>query len=324
MSLHRKRRSLAKRISHVAEYLGLLALVGLTNCIPYRWLQPCAGLVVTALYPFSGVARRRIKVNLRLCFPDLSDAEIRELTAKNLRHTVRVFLEVLQVRKFSRADFLDRHITTDGEDPLAAVRARTRGFVVMSGHLGNWELAAPFYARHGENAHFAMKHLSNPYVDRMALNTRQAYGGTPVFMEHSKKLLQEVRRNGFVGLVADQNARSAGILVDFFGIQTSSYQGPAMMAYLTGAPLFLCTCIHQGRGVYRFSHICISSDPQKEGFRDRNEAIQVLTQRWNQILEKEIRKHPEQYFWLHRRWKRSRVTVAGANTDATHSLGLGA
>lgn len=303
MSLYKKKTPIIKKISHIIEFLFLLWITFLVNLIPFRFLHVFAGLLVFLFYPFLGKLRKRIKNNLSFAYPELKGKELKKFLFANLQHNFRVFLEVMQMRKFRKKQFLEKHIEFEPEALKVMERPKGVTVVGVEGHFGNWELAIPFYAHFGYRVCFVAKHLSNPYVDWLLHRRRKKYGGEIYYMEDTKTLIALARQGEVLGLVADQDAGKDGIFVPFFGRKASTFRGPALLAFMGKARFFLCTITYQGKGKYFLKTKILSEKASLENFNSRQEAFEKLTELWVKALEEEVRKNPVQYFWVHRRWK---------------------
>jgi KDO2-lipid IV(A) lauroyltransferase len=296
-------RSLKKRISHILEYLFVQSLTLIIYPIPFRSLDTVAGVLSRLGLLLLPSARKRITANLAFTMPELQGAELEQFVRDNFRNTVRVSLEVFQTRKFKNQKFLDHYLRPANDQVIPILQNRENGIVVIQGHFGNWELPILFYARHDVTVPFSLKHQNNPHVDRLLERRRNSYGGVAVYMEESDKLLKFLKKKYVIGLVADQDAGPGGVFSNFFGRQASTFPGPSLLAYITGTEIMLLTCLFQGRGRYEIDIVKVHPKVNRKEFGSRDQAVQDLTGIWVGALEKEVRKQPDQYFWVHRRWK---------------------
>lgn len=306
-----------KKAGHLIEYFLVTVISFLISLLPFSFMDTLAGFLVRLLAPFLPKAEKRIKENLeRVYYPWLKENDPdfipwdsqkeKKFLYENLKASLRVSLEVFHSRKFKNRKFIDKYIYAEKESTIRYFQQQTTGIVAIEGHLGNWELAVPFYYRHGVPISFIAKHLSNPYVDRMLEKRRMTYGGKNIFMEESSELMKHLRKKEVIGLVSDQDAGGSGIMADFFGMKASTFPGPALLTYLSGSELMLFTCIFMGKGRYRVDLIpVVAAGNHKKNFPNREDAIRQMTAKWVKALEKESSKYPEQYFWVHRRWKHS-------------------
>ena len=266
-------------------------------------LHSVAGTLLVIFYPVTGKAKIRIKNNLKFAIPQLQGKELNQFVKKNLHHTLRVTLEIMQAHKFKKPEFINKYVLVQNDHLVPDFLAMDKQPVIIEGHLGNWELPVPFLADKGINITAAAKRQSNPYVNRLIENRRKNYGGDIVFMDQTDKIMRDLRKKYLIGLVADQDAGGGGVFVNFFHRKASAFAGPALLSYIAETQLAILTCIYQGKGRYLLSKIIIDPMVNRNSFKDRQSAVFQLTQAWNSALENEIMKNPEQYFWVHRRWK---------------------
>lgn len=313
----KSKNKLFKKISHLIEYTFVLVVSFIISLFPFSFMDSLAAFLVRLLVPVLPKAEKRIKENLEKVYypwlkkndPDFipwTTKKEKDFIRENLRHSLRVSLEIFHSRKFKNKKFIDKYIYVEEESTIRYFQEQTTGMVGVEGHLGNWELGIPFYFRHGVPISFIAKHLSNPYVDKMLEKRRTTYGGKNIFMEESAELIKHLKNKEVIGLVSDQDAGKSGIMVDFFDMKASTFPGPALLTYLSGSQLMLFTCIFTEKGRYKVDLIpVIEAGNHKKNYSSRSDAIQKITEKWVKALEKESSKYPEQYFWIHRRWKHS-------------------
>ncbi|MBL8032429.1 MAG: hypothetical protein JNJ69_01925 [Leptospiraceae bacterium] len=299
----KKKFPIKKRISHVFEFVFTLLLTGIINLFPFSALHSVAKFFRIMLSPILGSARRRIRAHVAETLRITDEKELKRFVNNNLDNTIRSFFELMQAWKMKNKKFIEKYVEF-GEDTLAIAADRSQGVVFAEGHFGNWEIPIPAYASIGFKVFFSAQRLSNPYVDAWTHRMRVGYGGGgPIYLKEAEKFIPLLRRKEPLGLVSDQDAGSDGIFVNFLGRMASTHTGPAMLAYLGKAKLAVGFCVHQGKGRYRFYSRILYRFQNKSDFSSSREAAEKLTKLWVGELEKEIRKYPEQYFWVHRRWK---------------------
>ncbi len=298
-----KTKKKSKKLSHILEYILVKILYIKISLFPFSSLDGVALFLVFVLGPLLNAQKKRIQDNLAFAYPDLQGSERKQFIRNNLVHNFRVFLEVSQAKKFSNREFTLKHVYPDQESSIEIFLNRSRPLIVIEGHFGNWEIPVAFVSARGAFVKFAAKHMRNPYVDAFTSRLRENYGGELIYLEQSLQLMRALKGNGTIGLVADQDAGRNGVFVPFFGRQASTFAGPGSLAYSTNADVILVTSIYEGQGRYRFSSRIVYQGLAREEFPDIETATKAITQKWVAILEEEVRKNPEQYFWVHRRWK---------------------
>lgn len=207
------------------------------------------------------------------------------------------------------ADEIRERTPLTGLDALTRAIGRGRGVVVVTGHFGNWEIAAAALAVRGIAIDAVVQRQRNPLVDRDIRAVRERLGVRVIDRRRASKLVPPALAAGHVvGFVADQNAGRHGIFVPFFGQPASTHRGAALFALRARAPLFVGVGVRRDDGSYdcRTEEIVVD----REGPVD--DVVHRMTAAFTARLEAEIRTAPEQYFWLHNRWKTQPPAAASA------------
>jgi KDO2-lipid IV(A) lauroyltransferase len=286
-------------LAHRAEY----ALFAGAVAIGRRVSEPAAArlgafLGQLAYRPF-GFRRRIVEDNLRRAFPDRDLEWVRLTAAASYEHFARETLAQLRTTHLTTAEVLER-TTFEGWEELQAAARAGRGVVIVAGHLGNWEIGAAAVAARGMPTDVVVQRQSNPLFDRAIVQSRAGIGLGIIDRRHAPRLaLRSLRAGRSVAFVSDQDAGRDGVFVPFFGRLASTHRGAALMAIRTGAPLFLGVPLRVAAGRYSIRVREIRTD--RSGQLD--DAVQRLTAAYTELLETAIRSAPDQYLWLHRRWK---------------------
>lgn len=281
-----------------AEHVGLRAAVAAAGALPERAREPFVRALATAAYRGLGIRRDVAEGNLRLAFPDADEAWIRATARACYAHLAREMLASARLASMTPEEVRER-TSVSGLEELRAALAGGGGVVLFAGHFGNWEMAGAALAAHGVPLVVVMQRQRNLLVDRM-INEWRSHAGVAV-IERSRAARQGIRtlRQGKVlGFVADQDARRAGVFVPFFGRPASTHRGPAILALRSGAPVFMLVAARTGD---RYEVGLEPVEVSREGETD--EVVQRITAAATARLEAAIRQHPEQYLWLHKRWK---------------------
>lgn len=188
-----------------------------------------------------------------------------------------------------------------GRWKLDEALARGKGVIMLTGHIGNWELLASYFRFLGYPGQLVGRRIYYELFDRLLVSLRKSALVSTVYRDESpRKILAELRQNHVVGMSADQDIDSLeGIFVSFFGWETWTPTGPAKIALASGAAIVPAFMIHE-RDHYRL----FIEDPilPVEG-DSKEEAVRLITQAWSQIVERYIRQYPDQWVWMHNRWK---------------------
>ena len=273
------------------EHAGLVAAENLFSALPRSGALALGRGIGSAAHTL-GIRRDVVERQIEEAFPDRSVDWVRGTARSCYRHFGTELAELAR----ARPELLMER-TAGGE------RVRTRwdeatesgrGGLIVTGHLGNWELAGAVAAAHGVPISAVVKSQRNPRVDRHFAELRRELGVVPIPMHRAGRGVPEALERGrAVALVADQDALSRGVFVPFLGRPASTFRGPAALALRHDVPFFFGLMIREGEG-WRIGIERIET-------RGRDE--RSLTAAWVRRLEREVRKRPAQYFWFHRRWK---------------------
>ena len=239
--------------------------------------------------------------NLRRAFPERDEVWVRDVAKRSYEHFGREMVATLRLQSTIRASLIERSTVT-GLDEVSEALRQGSGAILVTGHLGNWEVGTACLTARGLEIDGVMQRQSNPLADARINANRERLGIQPIDRRQAAKLgLRALREGRALGFVADQDARSGGVFVPFFGRPASTHRGPALLALRSGAPLFAATCIRAPDG--RYDCRIVRIDESREGEPD--EVVFRLTAAFTRILEAAIRTAPQQYLWQHRRWKSS-------------------
>ena len=237
--------------------------------------------------------------NLARAFPEQTEAWRLRVARESYRHLGREALAMAALGRRS-ADEIRERTPLAGVDELKAALARGRGVVVVTGHFGNWEIAAASVAVRGIGIDGVVQRQRNRMVDREIVATRERLGLRVIDRRHASRLVMPALQAGrVVGFVSDQDAGRKGVFVPFFGHPASTHRGAAVYALRADCPLFIGVAVRTPGGGYD----CRTSEVDVDRSGTIDQAVQRITAAFTKRLEDEIRTAPEQYFWVHKRWK---------------------
>jgi len=287
-------------------YLAVRSVVCLVQAVPERIAFGFAELLARLAYRVDRRHRNVAMENLQHAFPTYTVAERERLVRGCYRHFSALIIEIaLLPRKLQLGNWRRYADLRGGEQIVPALLAR-RPTLIVCGHFGNWELAGYALGLFGFKTYAIARVLDNPHLERFLKVFRQRTGQTIIAKKDDFDRLTDVMQaGGKVATLADQDAGPRGVFVNFFGRPASAHKAVALMAIefdalmlVTGTPRI--GPIELGRMQYAIECEDVI-DPRD--YANRSDAIQAITQRYHEALERLIRRHPEQYFWLHRRWK---------------------
>lgn len=289
-----------------AEYVLARIIMSVFGVMPRRLSvragQAAGGL---ALRLFSKLRRVGLR-NLEIAFPAMTPHDREELLKRTFRNLGRVMGTVTHFGVL-RPDNFDSLIVYEPEPGFDEDYKRSidegRGRIIVGGHLGNWELQAFSYPIFFEPLTFLAREMDNPLIDRMIERTRTRLGNRQIDKANSAaEIIRTLRRGGAVGMLADVNSHpKEGVFVPFFGVPACTQSGVAMLAIRTGADIVPAFAIwDEDIGKYRVVHDRVIR-PVDTG--DREADITATTALYTAAIERVIRQYPDQWIWVHRRWK---------------------
>lgn len=240
--------------------------------------------------------------NLEMALPELSPQQHREILEgafDNLGRLLGEFSQFLKIRRDNISDI----VIYEGFENYARAAAKGRGVLMLTGHIGAWELCAFSQGVYGHPLSFLARPLDNPLLEKMIARYRALSQNTPIDKNNSvREVLKRLRQGKDIGLLIDANTlESEGVFCDFFGIPACSTTGLAVFALRSDAPVvpgFLIWDEKVKRHVLRFA-------PEIPLIRtgDFKEEVAINTARFTKAIEECVRRHPEQWLWIHKRWR---------------------
>jgi len=285
---------------HRLEYLGVLGVAALVRLLPRR-LSVAFGAGVGRLFHLLHGRRRELAVeNLRRAFPSRSDAECRAILKDTFRHFGRHVVELLNFDAMSAEEMM-RHVELEGEENVEQALARGRGVMYYAGHFGYWELQIMQHAlRYGPIVMVA-RTLDNPLLERMIERIRGRVGTRVIPRQGAVRgLLRALLDRGSVGLMIDQHIQDrSAVVVDFFNRPAATTSTIAALALRAGAPIIPVFALPLPGGRYRM----VYESPIEPPGDDDPDPVRTYTQRCTDVLEMYVRRYPELWLWMHRRWR---------------------
>lgn len=271
---------------------------------------PAVGRVAAAAgrawYRLDGRRRRRALENLRVAFPGLPEAQRAQLARRAMGQLLLVPLEVMTSTRFlPTLAVLERRVEQHGDwQAFHADVARGEGGIVVAAHLGSWEVAARALLLAGVPARAVMRPLDNPWLNQRIVGSRGGDGRVIGKRGAARQVLSTVRERRWAALLADQNAGRKGVFVPFFGLPASTHALPALLALRLGCPLYATACLRARRGpwTYDLHYRRILPGGRGPGPVEPARVEQVLRE-VSAAIEGWVRRAPEQYNWVHRRWR---------------------
>jgi KDO2-lipid IV(A) lauroyltransferase len=282
-----------------ARALGIL--FSLMGCIPRRWALRL-GKVTGSLWYFADKRHRNVALsNLHQAYGrEKTPAEIEDLARRVFQNLAQIPLEICWSIRLGANEFLS-HCAIQGHENLQAALAKGKGILFLSAHTGNWELLTMVISLAGIPVSGVYRPIKSQTIDLLVYEYRTRFGVKLIPKKHSmRKVLRCLGNNEGIGMLLDQDAGSSvGVFVDFFGRPACTNKGLALLALKTEAPVVPAFIARNGLGF----RIEIGKEIPLLKTGEKSQDIAVNTQQYNKAIEEFVRRCPEQWFWVHRRWK---------------------
>jgi KDO2-lipid IV(A) lauroyltransferase len=286
------------------EYVALRAAIGVLATLPLSVALRVGELGALIAYLVASGPRRVGTINLRIAFPEKPAAERRRILRASFLNLGRMAAEMAHFPTLTAAELLEM-VRFDDEAAWQGYvdQSKELGGLVLSGHFGNWELLVFSHGMRRDPVTMVYRAVRNPLIERWLESIRRRAGTRLIQKSHaSTGVLRALREHRLLVLPFDQNStRALGIFVDFFGRPASTNVGIARLALRTGAPVLPVFLVRQGRSA---RHVAYALPPMYAE-RTGNPAADVdhNTARFSAVFEDMIRRYPEQWLWMHKRWK---------------------
>ncbi len=293
---------------HWAEYLALRGAVGALGALGIGRAGRVGGILGgLGHHPF-GIRRAVVEQQIAASFPEWSRAQVERVSLESYRSLGTTSIEAAILGKLGASEVLAMFSGADGWELIERPVREGRGVLLVTGHLGNWELGGAYIAARGLPIDAIARHMENPLVDGYVTRTRQRLGMRVVHDEAAVRQVPRAIRGGrSVAMLVDQGAVGlASTWVPFFGRDAKTPRGPAVFALRLDAPVVFGCALREPDGRYRMhlEPVEVARSGDREADVDRTVAAYTAT------LERWVRRAPGQYFWQHRRWKHQRPAVA--------------
>lgn len=284
-------------------YLLLRTLVCILQAVPLSTGRRIARGLASLFTDYLPARQKLLKKNLEIAFPELDAAQQRELGRRMWEHLFLMLVEIAHAPRKVREMNWRRHMHLVGVRPLLAYLRQDRPVIIVTGHYGNFEMGGYLLGVLGYPTHSVARTLDNRFVNDFVKRFREKTGQFLISKnEGYEDILEVLASNGTMAFLADQSAGPKGCFVDFFGKPASVYKAIALLSLQYDAPIVVCASTREpDRPLFFRMHAAARLDP-----RDLPEDIgniKEVTQWYTSQLEERIREHPEQYWWIHNRWK---------------------
>jgi KDO2-lipid IV(A) lauroyltransferase len=295
------------RVADYAVYLVIRLAVCMLQALSFRAACRVAAGLARLAYHLDRRHREVAHDNLRHAFPDWPD-ERRDRTVRAVYfHFCTLLMEILFLQRKLHPTNWRRYLTLTGGRQIVDALLSGRPLLIVTGHFGNWEMAGYALGLFGFRTHAIARTLDNPYLDDFLRGFRERTGQKVLAKKGDFDQMEALLTGGGVlATLADQDAGQKGQFVPFFGRPASTHKAVALMALQYNVPLLVTGTPRLGGVSAPMRYEVVVEDvilPEEYREVSRFDAVQAITERFTAALERVVRRAPEQYFWLHRRWK---------------------
>jgi KDO2-lipid IV(A) lauroyltransferase len=291
---------------HRLEYAPVWLLVWILGALPRSMARAAAIGLAWTIYLLHGRLRSVGMRNLQIAFPEKSLAERRKILRGEFKSLGRQLAEVCRFPSYTR-DNVAQTVIYDGFENYEVAKKRGKGVLFLTAHLGGWELGSFVHSLYGHPLQIVVRKLDNPYLDQLIRRYRTLHGNSTVDKQDFARGLLAAMKNGeTVGILMDTNMTPPqGVFVDYFGVAACTASGVARVALRTDAAVIPAFTIWDS-GLHKY-RICFKPalNLVRSGKAERDDAADVIanTALFTKAIEDAVRQYPDQWLWVHRRWK---------------------
>lgn len=288
-------------MKNILEYILFISLSFFFRIIGLKLSRKFSSAIAVFFYYIVPIRKDVVLDNLKHAFPEFSQDKIKEIAFGSYKSFCLTLAEILYMPWLSD-DQLKQIMICENRELIVSKFDEGNGVILLSAHFGNWEyLAASVALQINKKFYVVVKPQRNPFVNNWMNKYRTKWTNEIVPLGVSIRNIFSVLLNkGIVAMVADQRGPKESIKLEFFGRMTSVYTGPAVLSLKTNSPIIYGISIRQKDLNYNVELF----EVDRNNLPDNNEEkIKVLTGRMLNNLEEVIRKNPEQWLWMHKRWK---------------------
>lgn len=282
------------------QYVLILLFIKVINVFSFKISLQIGRFIGLLLYLFDARHRNVAINNLMASFPEKNNDEIKRIIKESFKNIGSTVAEMARVFKGGR-EWVDGTARFEGRENVEKALKKGKGVLVVTAHIGNWEVGALASAM-DFRLNFVVRPLDNRFINGLVYKLRTAFNSGVIAKKNAiREILRCLNKNEIVAILMDQNtSREEGVFVDFFGRKACTTPVVALLALRTGAPVIPAFTIREGEGKFK---VIIGEEIEVIPTGDNQRDIERYTAIFTVAIESIIRKYPDQWFWLHRRWK---------------------
>ena len=284
----------SKKRKNTFEKILLQTGLFLINTLSQKQVKNLLNFIAVNVGYRIGIRKKLVKTQIKRCFPEFKQSEINDITKRMYQNYGLMIYEILKSDK----DALVKTFEIEGEEHYQAATNYKGSYIISSGHYGNWEMMGHYLIQNGMKLSAVAKKQRNPYFDKFFVDFRQNLGLDLIYQKGAMRgIIKAIRADRKILLVIDQDGRKSGEIMPFLGHDASVFMGVARIAIKTKIPIVPMYHVRTKEGKHKLV-VEKMIFPNQENLTD----IEVMTI-LNQSLENMIRRYPELWFWVHKRWK---------------------
>ena len=289
------------------ELTAVRMVAAIVSLMPLGAVRRCGAVLGRIVYSLDATHRRIALENLASAFPARAEADRRALARAMFAHFGSLLLELLKFGTYT-PEQMRAAVEIEGEERVRQAYQEGRGVLFFTGHFGYWEIQAIVHPLAMHPISVLARPLDNARLNEMLERIRTRTGNSVIYRQGAvRRVLRELAANHGVALLIDQHLHTPdAVYVDFFGRPAATTSALAALALRTGAPVIPVFALPLPRGRYRL----VYEHPVDPPRADTSDAVREFTQRCTDVLEMYVRRHPELWLWMHRRW-RDQDVIAG-------------
>ena len=296
-----KLKSTRRYVRYTFVYWFVRFLIWLSNVLPRpTWLRFC-GVLGSVAYRLATQTRNLTLKHLSMAFPEKSPAEIRQLAKRTFRMLGKNTGEIIRTSRIRTLEELNQILITHGYENFEKAHAKGNGVIFLTCHLGAFDLQVTNMAMRGLNPNIIGTPMKDPRLNKLLWNYRNAHGAIAIERgRETFRMIKILKSGGSVALLIDQDTKVKTVFVNFFGRPAATPVGATVLAMKTSAAI-VPTYVHLGDDGMQHMHILPEIPMRLTGNED--EDVRHNTQVLSDFIENTIRKHPDQWVWMHERWQ---------------------
>ncbi len=291
-------------MKHRLEYGLFVVVSSLVRVAPWPLVRAAGRLAGLLVYAADTKHRRVALDNLARAFPARSAADRRAIARRTFAHFGRLLFDILKFGHIPPEQML-RQAEFEGDERVRQAQSLGRGYLLLTGHFGFWELHGLIHALRLGPIGVLARPLDNPYLNDALERVRQSTGNVVIYKRGAiRGVMRQLHDNSGVALLIDQHTHTPdAVMVEFFDRPAATTSSLATLALRTGAPVLPVFSVPLPDGRYRL----IYEHPVEPPKNDSLEEIHAFTQRCTDVLEMYVRRYPDLWLWMHRRWREARI-----------------